>query len=351
MLAPVLHVLPMTKIRRHRLLPVTGNILVRKGQNVSPTDVIGEANLEPHHILIDVAQGLGVGLADADKHIERNPGEKISEGDVLAGPVGYGQRVVRSPSSGKILLSGRGKILIEVEVPPYQLLAGLPGEVISLIPGRGAVIESTGALVQGVWGNGKINYAELRVLISQPEDVFSLEQLVSDLRDLIILAGFCGDVRVLKALAELPVKGLILSSMAASMIPLAEQMPYPILVLEGFGLLAMNSRAFNLLVTSNQREITVNAEKLDAYENQRPEIFITLPVNQMVQEPKEATTYSPGQRVRIVRAPYQAKIGTLIALRPGLEQLPNGIQASLAEVELGKDVRVKLPLANLEVLE
>lgn len=351
MLAPVLHVLPMTKIRRHRLLPVTGNILVRKGQTVTPTEVIGEANLEPHHILIDVALGLGVGMAEADKYIERNPGEKVSEGDVLAGPVGYGQRVIRAPSSGKILLSGRGKILIEEQVPPYQLLAGLPGEVISLIPGRGAVIESSGALVQGVWGNGKINSAEMRVLISQPEDVFSLDQIVDDFRDLIILTGFCGDERVLKSLAELPVRGLVLSSMAASMIPLAEEMPYPIIVLEGFGLLAMNSRAFNLLVTSNQREITINAEKLDTYQNQRPEIFITLPVKQMVQEPKEATTYSPGQRVRIVRAPYQAKIGTLVALRPGLERLPNGIQAPLAEVELAKDVRVKLPLANLEVLE
>jgi hypothetical protein len=341
----------MTRIRRHRLLPVTGRILVRKGQNVSPTDVIGEANLEPRHVLIDVAHGLGIGIGDADKHMARNSGETVSEGDVLAGPVGLGKRVVRAPSSGKIILSGRGKILIEEEVPPYQLLAGLPGEVISLIPGRGAVIESIGALIQGVWGNGAINFGELRVLIRQPEDVLTVEQLDIDLRGSVILAGFCGDEQVLKAAAELPVRGLILSSMAASMIPLAEETPLPIIVIEGFGLLPMNSQAFNLLITSNQREIAVNAEKLDTYDNKRPEVFISLPVNQMVHEPRETTTYAPGQRVRIVRAPYQAKIGTLIALRPGLERLPNGIQASLAEIELENSVKVKLPLANLEVLE
>lgn len=351
MLAPVLHVLPLTKIRRHRLLPFTGSILVRKGQKVSPTDVIGEVNLEPHHILIDVARGLGVGLVEADKYVQRNPGEKVSAGDVLAGPVGLGKRVIRSPSTGKIILSGRGKILIEVEVPPYQLLAGLPGEVISLIPGRGVVIESVGALVQAAWGNGRIDSGELRVLIHQPEDVLTLEQLDIDSRGTVILAGFCGDDKVFRAAAELPVRGLILSSMAASMIPLAEELPYPIIVLEGFGLLAMNSRAFNLLVTSNQREITVNAEKMDPYVNQHPEIFVTMPVNQMVREPRETTTYAPGQRVRIVRAPYQAKVGTLVGLRPGLERLPNGIQAFLGEIELENSVRVKLPLANLEVLE
>jgi hypothetical protein len=351
MLAPVLHILPMTRIRRHRLLPVTGRILVRKGQNVSPTDIIGEANLEPRHVLIDIARGLGVGLGEADKYLAKNSGQTVAEGDVLAGPVGWGKRVMRAPSSGKIILSGRGKLLIEEEMPPYQLLAGLPGEIISLIPGRGAVVESIGALIQGVWGNGVINFGELRVLIRQPEDVLTIEQIDIDLRESVVLGGFCGDERVLKAAAELPLRGLILSSMAASMISLAEETPLPIIVLEGFGLLPMNSSAFNLLITSNQREISVNAEKLDTYENQRPEVFISLPVNQMVHEPRETTTYAPGQRVRIVRAPYHAQIGTLVSIRPGFERLPNGIQAPLAEIELENSVKVKLPLANLEVLE
>ena len=68
MLAPVVHVLPMTRIRRHRLLPITGQILVRKSQTVSAVDVIGEANQNPKHVLLDIARGLGVGVAEADKH-------------------------------------------------------------------------------------------------------------------------------------------------------------------------------------------------------------------------------------------------------------------------------------------
>jgi hypothetical protein len=324
---------------------------VRKGQNVSAVDIVGEANLEPRHILLELARGLGVGIGDADRYLEREAGESVSEGDVLAGPVGWGKRVVRAPCSGKIILTGRGKILIEKEVEPYQLLAGLPGEVVSLIPGRGAVIESIGALVQGVWGNEQINFGLLRVLIKKAEDILTVDQLDIDLRGTVVFAGYCGDEQVLHAAAELPLRGLILSSMAASLIPLAEEISLPIVIIEGFGLLPINSSAFNLLITSDRREIAVNAEKLDSYANQRPEVFISLPVNQMVHEPRDATLFSPGQKVRMVRAPYQSQIGTLITLTPGLEALPNGIKTTSAEVELENNIKVKLPLANLEVLE
>jgi hypothetical protein len=314
-------------------------------------DVVAEAVLEPRHRLLDVARGLGVRIADADQYVEREAGESVTEGDVLAGPVGWGKRVVRAPCTGRIILTGRGKILIEEEVEPYQLFAGLPGEVVSLIPGRGAVIESTGALAQGVWGNGKINSGQLRVLIKKVEDILTVDQMDIDLRETVVFAGFCGDEQVLRAAADLPLRGLILSSIASSLIPLAEELSIPIVILEGFGLLPVNSSAFNLLITSDRREITLNAEKIDKYTLQRPEVFISLPVNQTVHEPRDATLFSPGQKVRVVRAPYQSQIGTLVTLKPGLEVLPNGIKATSAEIELENSIRVKLPLANLEVLE
>ena len=89
MLAPVVHVLPMTRIRRHRLLPITGRVLVRKSQAVSAVDVIGEANQDPKHVLLDIAQGLGVGVNESDQHLQREAGDTVAEGDVLAGPVGW----------------------------------------------------------------------------------------------------------------------------------------------------------------------------------------------------------------------------------------------------------------------
>lgn len=351
MLAPVVHILPMTRIRRHRLLPVAGRVLVRKGQIVNPIDVIAETNLYPHHVLLDVARSLGVPTGDADKFLEREAGDTVSEGDVLAGPVGWNKRVLRAPCSGRLIQSGNGKILLEEEKPPFQIRAGLPGVIASLTPGRGAVVESVGSLVQGVWGNGVVGFGILSVVIKNPEDILTVDQIDLGLRGRVILAGYCGVEQVLQTLSELPIQGLILSSMDASLIPLVEELSFPVAVIDGFGLLPMNSLAFNLLRTSNDREIAVNAEKRDAYTNQRPEVLISLPVNQTIHEPRDATMFSPGQRVRIVRAPHQAQIGTLVAIKPGLDALPNGIKARTAEVELENSNKIKLPLANLEVLE
>lgn len=351
MLAPVVHILPRTRIRRYRLLPVVGRVLVRKGQNVNPLDVIAEANLHPHHVLLDVASSLRVPKGEVDRYLEREAGDIVSEGDVLAGPVGWNKRILRAPSSGRLIMSGDGKILLEEEKPPFQVRAGLPGVVASLIPGRGAVVESFGSLAQGVWGNGVIGFGILHVLIKQPDDILTLEKVDLDLRGKVILAGFCGEAQVLRALSELPVQGLVLSSMNSALIPIAEQQPFPVVVIDGFGFLPMNSLAYNLLGTSNEREITVNAEKRDVYTDQHPEVLINLPDDPAFRESRDATVFSPGQRVRIVRAPHQATIGTLIAIKPGLEVLQNGIKAKTAEIEPENGKKIKLPLANLEVLE
>ncbi len=350
MLAPVTHILPLTTIQRQRLLPIPGRVLVRKGQKVEPADVVAEANLTPEHLVLDVAKGLALPLNRADEQIQRKAGEQVSEGDVIAGPVGITRRVVRAPRPGRIIVIGNGQVLLEVENPPYELHAGIPGAVISLIPERGAVIENTGALVQGVWGNGHIDFGLLHVLASKPEQVLTADQLDVSLRGSMILAGYCGQAEALNAGAGVPIRGLILSSMAASLVPIASRMPFPIVVIEGFGLLPMNEAAFNLLSTSDRRDIALNAEPWDRFTGQRPEVFIPLPSEGTVAPPQEIVDFSVDQRVRVVRVPHKSQIGTIVSLRTGLEVFPSGIRGPAAEVRLENGDNVILPLANLEVL-
>ena len=350
MLAPVRHILPVTTIQRERLLPMPGRVVVRRGQKLSPVDAIAEAHLEPEHILLDVERGLGLRASEIDEYIQREAGELVSEGDIIAGPVGMARRVVRAPHSGRVILFRNGKVLFEIDSPPFVLRAGLPGVVSSLIPDRGAIIDGTGALIQGVWGNGRVDYGLLHVLAKIPEDLLTPDHLDETMRGSVILAGFCGEAEVFKAAGELPLRGLILSSMASSLIPLAVKMEYPIIVVEGFGLMPMNSAAFNLLSTSDRREVALNAEAFDWFANTRPEIVIPLPTEDHAYEPCESLIFSPDQQVHIVRAPYKSQIGTIVALRPGIKILPSNVRAPAAEINLESGETVVLPLANLEVL-
>ncbi len=351
MFAPVRHILPLTSISRRRLLPVAGQVLVRKGQKVNTTDIIAECDLSPHHLWLDIAAGLGISPERADHHLQRAPGDPISEGDILAGPVGWTKRVIRSPGNGKVILTGQGKILLALESKPYQLLAGMPGEVTALIPGRGAVIETVGALIQGVWGNGLIDSGKLQVVIARPEEILIAERFKDELHQTIVLAGFCGDAEVLNIAARLSIRGLILASISASLVPLARQLPFPVIVLEGFGLLPMSSAAFQLLTSHAGRHISLNAVDLEASQNQRPEIVIPLPAEERPPQSPDISILRPGARVKIVRAPHQAQIGRIVNIRSDLYRLPNGIQAQAADINLENGIRVILPLANLEVLD
>lgn len=350
MLAPVTHISPLARIRRERLLPAPGKVVVRKGQKVTATEVIAEANLNPSPMLLDVARGLGVSIEKADEALKCKPGDQVAEGDLLAGPVGFPRRVLRAPHPGKVVLAGSGQVLIESQARPFELKAAIPGIVTDLVEERGAIIETTGAVVQGVWGNGGLDYGLMFVSAKEPGEVLAADVLDVSLRGYIVLAGHVADAEVLKSAAILPLRGLILASMDPELIELARTMPFPVMIIEGFGHRPMNAAAFKLLSTNQRREVALNAESWNRFTGARPEVVIPLPDQDLAADLLPQTVeYEPGQKVRIVRAPHASKTGTLVELA-GTRVLPSGIRALAAEVRLDDGETVITPLANLDVL-
>jgi len=350
MLASIVHVLPLTTIRRERALPIPGRVLVRQGQKVDPRDVIAEATLSPEHLLLDVPRSLGVSAKQAQSFIQREVGDEIAEGDLIAGPVGITRRVLRAPVSGRISIIRRGKILLEVETLPHELRSGIAGVIKDLISERGAVIETIGALVQGIWGNGHMDFGLMQNMLDAPDERLSSDQLDVSLRGTVILGGYCDDPKALRNAADIPIKGLILSSMSSSLVPLAEKMPYPIVVLRGFGYQPLDSASFNLLTTNQNREVSINAISFDHFSGTRPEIIIPLSSSQDPNHPIETEDYAAGQNVRIMRATDQDSIGTIEYILNKPAELPSGLRAISAKVNLEGGETAIIPLVNLEVL-
>ncbi len=349
MLAPVRHILPITMIRRERVLPVAGKVLARAGQNVGATDVLAEAVLSPEYILLDIARGLGMAPAKADQNLRCQAGDQLAAKDIIAGPVGLARRVVRCPSEAKVVLAGEGQVLLETVAKPFQLKAGMPGEVVELIPDRGAIVETTGALIQGVWGNGGVAFGTMIVLAKMPDHVLSPAEIDVSMRGAVILGGYCSDREVFKTAEEMPLRALVLASMDARLIPVAAKCSVPVIVLDGFGQQALNSIAHKLLASNERREIAVNAENLDRYSGKCPELIIPLPAPSSVAVPLETVIFNLDQQVRVLRAPFANEIGTIIALK-GTMTLPGGLRTKVAEVRLEGDRNALIPLANLEVI-
>ncbi len=350
MLAPVVHVLPLTTIVRERTLPVAGKVNAHVNQRVSPTDVVAEATFAREHVLLDVARTFGVSANAADKLIKVKEGDRLTQGALVAETGGMIPRTIKAPRAGRVMIAGSGQVLMEVGDTRVELRAGLPGVVTQVLPERGVVIRTAGALVQGVWGNGRIDNGLMISLLEKPDDVLSADRLDVSLRGSVILAGHIRDAETLKVAAELPIRGLIISSLLSPLISVAYQMRYPILSMEGFGAIPMNSAAFKLLTTNNKREATVNAEHFDRYTGNRPEVIIPLPISNEPPEPNMYEIFAVGQQVRLRRPPNVGMIGTISSLPSGLSILPSGLRASSADVKLENGESLLVPLVNLEVV-
>jgi hypothetical protein len=345
------HVSLLVIVRRARLLPARGSIHVRVNQKVSPSDVIGRATLAPPHYLFDIAHGLGLPPAKADRYLRREADEKVTKGDVLAGPVGWMRRVVRAPEDGRVVLQGDGRLLYEGVGEVFELRAGLPGTVIGMEPDLGVTIETVGALMEGVWGNGRQEFGSLRMATPGSGNMLAAGDLNIDMRGAVAVAGRLEDPNIFHALTALPARGVIAGSMPAALIPAALACELPVVLTEGFGKTPMNSAIFELFSTNVGREASVNAQPADPWKGLRPEVIIPLPAVGSADVPADAVQLVVGRRVRVLRAPYAGREGSVVSLPEGLLQLPNGIRVACAEVELGDSGLVRVPIANLDILE
>ena len=276
MLIPVSHTLPLTTVQRRRFLPLAGKVLVRAGQEVTADEVIATTDAFASHISIDLERGLGVPKNKVAEHLKRKVGDEISEGAVIASRSGVVSRTVRAPRKGKLVTVSGGQVLLQVSQRPFELQAGIPGTVIQVEPDYGAIIQATGAWVQGVWGNGKVSTGLLTMPVEQPDKAISSKDLDTSQRGSILVAGYCADPHIFELITKFKINGLILGSMATRLIPVAMKTRFPVMVLDGFGAMGINMADFRLLSTNLEREVSLNAAIYEFNTGQRPELVIPM---------------------------------------------------------------------------
>jgi hypothetical protein len=353
---PTAHVTLLATLRRERLLPASGDVLVHPGQRVEAVDIVAQAIVPDEHRLVDVARALGVPPAKSAAFMIKQDGEAVKKGEPIAvrkTALGLARREVRSPVDGSLVVAGDGKALLASLSKPFELRAGLPGNVVGVVEGRGPVIETTGALLEGVWGNGKDQFAVMRVIGSGPHDALLAEQVEMGLRGTILAIGVVQDTAAFRHLTDLAIRGLIVGSLKADLIPVVQKWNIPVVVIEGFGKRGFSLPAYNLLVTNNGRETWLNARAWDRFAGGRPEVIIPLPSpGQTPPPPVDGEALAAGKRVRMVRGALAGQTGTVTALNERALPLPSGARARLAIVELDDgDQPVSIPFANLEILE
>jgi hypothetical protein len=350
MLAPVTYIQPLTTLRRQRLLPVEGHVLVNLGDHVRSADPVARANLYTKHLMLDAGRALGLPADRVSKLIQRSVGENVEQGVIIAGRRGVGARQLRAPAGGQIAAISEGQILLQVSDESALLPARVPGEIIDIDPGRGVTIESVCAWVQGVWGNGRFADGNLQIMADNPTHQLTADQIDMSLRGVILLAGSCSQRQALELAAQVPIRGLILASLATRLLPIAEKMPYPIVLIEGFGQAPMNTDAFKLFGNHNGAAATLNAQRNDRFNGERPEVIIPLKDAGRPPQPVPMQSFRLGQNVRVLSGETKGALGEIASLLPASTLFASGLRAPGADIDLANGGHVRVPLANLELL-
>jgi len=356
-LPPTRHVNLLATLRQERRLPFAGDVIARVGERVAATDVVAQADVADNHLLKDVARELGLPRDKVGAYIIKEEGELVESGEAIAVRKTFlGQQTITSPVRGRVAIVAEGRVLL-VALTPLQLRAGVPGEVVNVIDHHGVVIELTGALLDGTWGNGREDTSVLRLLTDSATGVLQPAQLDLALRGAIVAAGRVEDASLFNKLQEIGARGLILASATAEQIPMLQHLAFPVMVSEGFGVFGYCEPAFQILKTGNTREVWLNAQTADVRRNMRPHLVVPLPgaASQPPAMPLDGELLKEGKRVRIVRGPDFGRLGTVIGLSDRAMPLPNGVRSHVAAVTLdetrGSRPTVSVPFANLELLE
>jgi hypothetical protein len=354
---PTTHVTLLATLRRDRLLPIPGEVLVQPNQRVEAADTVAHAFIAEEHRLLDVARALDVPKEAMAAFMLKRNGDPVKKGEPIAmrkTALGLGRKTVYAPVDGFLVVAGDGKALLASTSKAFELRAGLPGTVVSILKERGVVIETTGALLEGVWGNGKDDFGLMRVLGSGPTDALLSEQVDVSLRGTILAVGMVQDDNAFRRLAEMNIRGLIVGSMNSALISTVKKLDIPVLITDRFGGQGFSTPVYNLLVGNSGREAWVNAQNWNRYAGGRPEVIIPLPTpGQTPPAPVDGEALAVGKRVRVQRGPQMGQVGTVTALSEHPVQFSNGMRKLAAWVELeetpGQPTRIAF--ANLEILE
>lgn len=350
------HIMAWTTIRRERLLPedAVGTVEVRRGQTVNLTDVIARGNLPARYVYVEAAAALGLRReGDLVDRLLVELGEAVDAGQPLAGQAdGRGRRVL-APVSGVVAYIGRGRIIIQTQPETIELQSGLVGTVVAITPNRGATIEAFGALVQGVWGNGRRAIGALRM---EPPDGLGTvrdDSIQREYSRAVVVTRSPLTALSLNAAEVQQVGGVIAPSMNAALLPRALALGAAVMLTEGFGDMRMGSQVAGLLESFAGRPAMLDAHQPGRWDTVRvPEVFINLPPKSGGRPPTPDVDrpLNPGTIVRLTRAPYAGWHGEIVELPHAPQTLASGLRVPCARVSLASGETVLVPLANLEFL-
>jgi hypothetical protein len=359
-------------LKKERILPLKGKVLVKKGDKVKAEDVVAETLLPGKVVPFNLANKLGVTPAQLVNFIKIEVGQQITKETILAetkGLFGTGlfKNEVRSPVEGEVenISSVTGQILLREPRVPVQVKAFIDGIVTDVIEDEGVIIENKSAYIQGIFGIGGETIGEIKVMVKSPADQINPQQIDQSCQGKIIVSGSFITYDAIEAARKNGVKAIItggiddqdIKKLLGHDIGVAitghENIGLTIVCTEGFGKIDMAKKTFELLKKFDGHKTSIHGKTQIRAGVIRPEIIIPLDFDEKELVSKEATmpVLEPGTLIRVIRQPNFGKIAKVISLPEELTKVESETLVRVLEAQFEDGTKMIIPRANVEVIE
>jgi len=375
---PGLTVTERTVIRKRRLLPIPGTVLVQVGDQVNSGTVIAQTELPGKVHALNVANLLGAAPDEINEYLIKKTGETVRRDEVVAENkpiIKWFKTEVRSPIDGTIdsVSTVTGQVLLREPPRSLDLLGYVDGRVVEVHPKQGVTVQTTCTLIQGIFGIGGETWGELMMAADTPDEVLTPAKLSPSMKGKIVVGGAFLGADTMKRARECGVAALVIGGIhdkdlrellgydLGVAITGTERVGFTLVITEGFGTIPMAAKTFKLLQAHAGQKASISGATQIRAGVIRPEIIIANvdPVDRAaVSQPaigkgEEAgpTGLKIGDHVRIIRDPLFGRLGQVVALRPELTKIETESEVRVLEVQFTDKAIATIPRANVEIIE
>jgi len=368
--SPGLTVTKSIVLKKDRILPLKGKVLVKKGDKVKAEDVVAETLLPGKVVPFNLANKLGVPAEMLGRYLKVKAGDELKKGQVMAetnGFFGLFKTSIKSPLDGEIenISKLTGQMLLREPKIPIQVKAFIDGLVVEVVKEEGVIIENKSAYIQGIFGLSGERSGEIKMLASTPEEIIEPSKVDDSCKNKIIVCGALVSYAVVKKAQKVGVSGIIsggiddqdLKKLLGYNIGVAitghEEIGLTIVITEGFGVIKMAKSCFELLKSFEGHKASIHGITQIRAGVMRPEIIIPIEFKKeelKVEEAKMATL-EIGTTIRVIRQPNFGLLGKVTGLPEKLTKVESETMVRILEAKLENGEKVTLPRANVEVIE
>jgi hypothetical protein len=367
---PGLKVTERELVKKRRILPLKGDVVVKVGDQVNPDDVVARTHLPGNVVPLNVANKLSIPPEDLKEMMLKKEGDTIKTGEMIALKKSF-IKMFSSPCHATIdgtiesISSVTGQVLQRGLPIPVEVKAYVQGEVTEVVPNEGVVVTCAATFIQGIFGIGGETHGVIKVVTPDNSTVLTDKLIQPDMAGKIIIGGSRVTAEALKKAISVGVKGIVVGGFddkdlrdflgydIGVAITGSEDTATTLVVTEGFGQINMAGKTFDLLKRHEGRTASINGATQIRAGVIRPEVVIPVAAESAASSKTagDMAGLIVGSPVRVIRHPHFGKLGTVVGLPAPLMVLESESKARVLEVAFESGERAVVPRANVETIE